>query len=177
MRGIHWVVFVHTGSALLTTLLLGSILWDRRKHAPLHTLVAAMTAILSLQIMLGMVALWVHGRPVAVGFVHAMLSPLLVAGLVSIAIRDRTSPATIPAYNQPGELTCALFGVVGLLIALAIVSVLVKKQMSALTTAGPAGLASVPAGATPATKPRIQNQIKQSVESTMQQARPMPEDK
>ena len=101
MRGIHWVVFVHTGSALLTTLLLGSILWDRRKHAPLHTLVAAMTAILSLQIMLGMVALWVHGRPVAVGFVHAMLSPLLVAGLVSIAIRDRTSPATIPAYNQP----------------------------------------------------------------------------
>ena len=39
----------------------------------------------------------------------------------------------------------AVFGVVGLLIALAIVSVLVKKQMSALTTVVPAGLASAPA--------------------------------
>lgn len=72
----------------------------------------------------------------------------------------------------------AVFGVVGLLIALAIVSVLAKKQMGALTTAVPAGLASAPVGATPQQQSRqIQNQIKQTVESTMQQARPMPDEK
>ncbi len=72
-----------------------------------------------------------------------------------------------------------LFGIVGLLLALAIVGVLAKKQMGALTTvAPPAGFASAPAGATVQQQSQlIQQQVKQSVESTMQQARPMPDEK
>lgn len=71
----------------------------------------------------------------------------------------------------------AVFGVVSLLVVLAIVSVLVKKQMGALTVAPPAGIA-IPAGATPQQQSQqIQTQVKQSVDAAMQQARPMPDDK
>lgn len=71
----------------------------------------------------------------------------------------------------------AVFGVVGLLIALAIVAVLAKKQLGALSTS-PAVSASAPAGATVQQQSQqIQKAIGQSVEATMQQARPMPEDK
>ena len=72
-----------------------------------------------------------------------------------------------------------LFGIVGLLLTLAIIGVLAKKQMGALTTvAPPAGFASAPAGATVQQQSQlIQQQVKQSVESTIQQARPMPDEK
>lgn len=88
MRGTHWVAFVHAGSAMLATLLLGSVLWDRRAKAPLRAVVVTMTVLLVAQVALGVVALWTEGRPVGLGFVHAMLSPLLAGGLVSIAVRD-----------------------------------------------------------------------------------------
>jgi len=71
----------------------------------------------------------------------------------------------------------AVFGVVGLLVVLAIVGVLAKKQMGALTTT-PAGVTGLPAGATPQQQSQqIQKQISQTVEGTLQQARPMPDDK
>lgn len=72
-----------------------------------------------------------------------------------------------------------LFGVVGLLVTLAIAGVLAKKNLSSVTTvAPPAGMASAPAGATVKQQSQlIQQQVQQSVEATMQQARPMPEDK
>jgi len=88
MRGIHWVAFVHAGSGMLTALLLGSVLWDRRGDARLGRVIAAMAGVLILQFVLGLVSLWVNGRPVALGFAHAMLSALLGGGLVSIAVRD-----------------------------------------------------------------------------------------
>lgn len=68
-------------------------------------------------------------------------------------------------------------GVLGLLIALAIVTVLAKKQMGALS-ASPALSASAPVGATVQQQSQqIQKAIGQNVEATMQQARPMPDDK
>ena len=72
-----------------------------------------------------------------------------------------------------------LFGVVGLLVTLAIAGVLAKKNLSSVTTvAPPAGMASAPAGATIKQQSQlIQQHVQQSVEATMQQARPMPEDK
>lgn len=88
MRGVHWPALVHTGSAVLTTLLVSSVLWDRREHAHLAGIVGAMTAVLTLQTVLGIVLLWVDARPIWLGFSHAMLSPLLAGGLVSLAVRD-----------------------------------------------------------------------------------------
>jgi hypothetical protein len=70
-----------------------------------------------------------------------------------------------------------VFGVLGLLIALAVVAVLAKKQMSAVTVTVP-GIASPEPGTTPQQQSQqIQKQIGQSVENSLQQARPMPEDK
>ena len=79
----------------------------------------------------------------------------------------------------------AIFGVLSLLMVVAIIGVLAKKQISpAPVKLAPAdaGLA-VPAPAAGATatpqqqSQQIQNQVRQSIENTMQQARPMPEDK
>ena len=77
----------------------------------------------------------------------------------------------------------AIFGVLSLLMVVAVIGVLAKKQLSpAPVKLAPAdaGLA-VPApadGATPQQQSQqIQNQVRQSIEATMQQARPMPEDK
>ena len=72
----------------------------------------------------------------------------------------------------------AVFGVLGLLIALALVAVLAKKQVGALNTPTPAGVTALPAGATPQQQSQqIQKQIGQEVENTLQQTRPMPDDK
>lgn len=67
----------------------------------------------------------------------------------------------------------ALFGIVSLLVVLAIVGVLAKKQLG--------GTGAVVPGATPGATPQqqsqqVQQQIQQSVEGAMQQARPMPDD-
>lgn len=77
----------------------------------------------------------------------------------------------------------AMFGLVGLLLTLAIVGVLVKKQMRGV----PGPINTVPAGVVvPSTTPgatpqqqsqQIQQQFKQSLDAAMQQTRPMPDDK
>lgn len=77
----------------------------------------------------------------------------------------------------------AVFGLVSLLLALAIVGVLVKKQMrgvSAPASTPPAGVVvpSTTPGATPQQQSQqMQQQFKQSLDEAMQQTRPMPDDK
>ena len=71
----------------------------------------------------------------------------------------------------------ALFGALSLLIVVAIVGMLVRKQLA--PTAAPAS-SGAPAEimATPAGTPRQQvQQYQQAVQGVMRQARPMPEDK
>ncbi|GDY37371.1 hypothetical protein [Acidovorax sp. NB1] len=78
----------------------------------------------------------------------------------------------------------AVFGLVGLVVVLAIVGLLAKKQLSATRAPVPA-LQSAAPGAAPASAPpatvreqsqQVQQQVKQQMEGLMQQARPMPED-
>lgn len=88
MRGVHWVAFVHSGTGMLTAMLLGSVLWDRRGEAKLTRIVNMVGCTLALQFILGLVSLWVEGRPVVLSFVHALFSPVLAGGLVSLAVRD-----------------------------------------------------------------------------------------
>ncbi|HEY9208443.1 hypothetical protein [Acidovorax sp.] len=79
----------------------------------------------------------------------------------------------------------AVFGWVGLVVALAIVGVLAKKQLAATRTpvpslqlpAEPGGAAApAPAGTVRAQSQQVQQQVRQQVEGLMQQARPMPDD-
>ena len=71
----------------------------------------------------------------------------------------------------------AVFGVLGLLITLVVVALLAKKQMGVLTLP-PASISAPIAGAS-AVVPvqQLPQQIGQTVENTLQQARPMPDDK
>ena len=72
-----------------------------------------------------------------------------------------------------------IFSVVGLLVALAIVGLLVKKQFGTqvVVPAAP-GMPAVSADAPPQVQSQqAQQQVKQAVEGALQQARPMPEEK
>jgi multidrug efflux pump subunit AcrB len=73
----------------------------------------------------------------------------------------------------------AMFSIVGLLLALAIVGLLVKKQLGSQVAVPPAaGVPATSAGASPQVQSQqIQQQVKQAVEGAMQQARPMPDEK
>ncbi|MGH8846743.1 MAG: hypothetical protein ACREXG_06480 [Polaromonas sp.] len=72
-----------------------------------------------------------------------------------------------------------VLGVLSLLIVLAVVGALAKKQLGALqATPGKVQMPAVSPDATPqAQSQQMQQQIRQTVESTLQQARPMPDDK
>lgn len=63
----------------------------------------------------------------------------------------------------------AIFSVVGLLLVVAVVGLIAKKQMGSV--------AGAPAASPQQQSQQIQQQVKQSVEAAMQQARPMPDDK
>ena len=71
----------------------------------------------------------------------------------------------------------AMFGLAGLVVALAIVGLLAKKQLAAVQAPVPALQgASAPAGTVREQSQQVQQQVKQQMEGLMQQARPMPED-
>lgn len=78
----------------------------------------------------------------------------------------------------------AIFGVLSLLIVVAVVGTLVKKQLAEVSTihmtpqetSPMAAPASAPGGQVRQQSQQIQQQVKQSIEASMQQARPVPED-
>ena len=83
----------------------------------------------------------------------------------------------------------AVFGLVGLVVALAIVGVLAKKQLAATRTPVPSlqlpaasdgaatpAPAPAPAGTVREQSQQVQQQVRQQMEGLMQRARPMPDD-
>jgi hypothetical protein len=72
-----------------------------------------------------------------------------------------------------------IFSLVGLLVVLAIVGLLVKKQMSSqIAVPAAPGMPAVSADAPPQVQSQqAQQQVKQAVEGALQQARPMPDEK
>jgi hypothetical protein len=70
-----------------------------------------------------------------------------------------------------------VLGLIGLVLALAIVGLLVKKQMSSIAapalSSAPASAGSAPAGDARAKSQQIQQQFKQSLDAAMQQRPPV----
>jgi multidrug efflux pump subunit AcrB len=79
----------------------------------------------------------------------------------------------------------SIFSILGLLIVLAVVGMLAKKQLGSLAGSAPKApaesgvtLPTAAPGASPQQQSQqIQQQIKQSVDAALQQPRPMPEEK
>ena len=73
-----------------------------------------------------------------------------------------------------------VIGLIGLILALAIVGLLVKKQLGGMAaptlSTGPAATGSAPAGDARAQSQQIQQQFKQSLDAAMQQRRPATDD-
>jgi hypothetical protein len=72
-----------------------------------------------------------------------------------------------------------VFGVLSLLVVVAIVGMLAKKQLGAIAPVGAPAAAAVPGTMAPPTgTPQQQvQQFQQAVQGAMQQARPMPDEK
>lgn len=88
MRGIRWVAYAHLGTAILVTMFVGAVLWDQRCSKRLRVVIGGTALIWSLQIAFGVALLSISQRPIWLGVLHALLTPLLAAGLVSIAVRS-----------------------------------------------------------------------------------------
>jgi hypothetical protein len=73
-----------------------------------------------------------------------------------------------------------LFSVLGLLVVVAVVGLLARKQLVAVTPAAASATAAAPVDGTPVLvgtpKQQVQ-QFKNALDATLQQARPMPDDK
>ncbi|MDI1244968.1 MAG: hypothetical protein PSV24_06160 [Rhodoferax sp.] len=67
-----------------------------------------------------------------------------------------------------------IFGVLSLLIVVAVLGTLAKKQLTGVSAMDPA---SAPGGNAQQQSQQIQQQVKQSLDAAMQQARPPAEDK
>ena len=71
----------------------------------------------------------------------------------------------------------AVFGVLGLLIVLAIVGLLARKQLATMAPAAAPVTAATPAGTPLTGSPKQQvQQFEQAVQGAMQQPRPMPDE-
>jgi hypothetical protein len=66
----------------------------------------------------------------------------------------------------------AIFGVLSLLIVVAVIGLLAKRQLAV-----PAGQGGAPAGTPQQQSQQLQDQVKKSMEDAMRQTRPEPEDK
>ena len=81
----------------------------------------------------------------------------------------------------------AMFGVLGLLVALGAVGLIIKKQLATTrqaipvlavpAPAGPDGASTKPASTVQEQSQQIQQQYKQAIDGAMQQARPQPDEK
>lgn len=87
MRGLHWVAYVHTVTAILLLFTVSQVLSERTTGSPLGRLANAMTALLGIQIAMGAVLMWLGRQPLWLGVAHALMSQVLAAGLVSVALR------------------------------------------------------------------------------------------
>lgn len=94
MHGVHWPAWLHLGSFFVSFGASAMLLVKMRKaHASLRG-GKALRVLMALQLLLGVVLLWLDPRPVWLNFVHAMLSPLLAMALVSLIQRNRLQSAT-----------------------------------------------------------------------------------
>jgi len=89
MGDVRWTAFIHVGSAVPAILIAGGVLRDAHGHgrAAMSSHVAVLSLLLPAQILLGLALLVLSNRPVWLGFLHATISPLLIAALVSVEVR------------------------------------------------------------------------------------------
>ncbi|MBK7006757.1 MAG: hypothetical protein IPH37_17815 [Burkholderiales bacterium] len=88
-RGMDGLAYVHIGSAILFLFTAGEILWVRSSQPTESTLANRLTGVLLLQITLGAILMWLDRQPVWLGVVHALVSQIFAAGLVSVCLQTQ----------------------------------------------------------------------------------------
>lgn len=89
VRGMDWMAYVHIGSAVLFLFTAGEILWARSNQPMATKRVNILTGILLLQITIGILLMWLGRQPIWLAVVHALVSQIFAAGLVSVSLQTR----------------------------------------------------------------------------------------
>lgn len=87
MQGVHWPALVHLAWVVLCIIPIGVLLLDQRGRSSPSWNTFAVAGLLAGQVLLGYLLMWQGSRSVGLSFLHAMLAPLLAAGLVSLIKR------------------------------------------------------------------------------------------
>lgn len=88
MRGIHWIAYLHIASALLFLFTAGDILWVHSKQSGATKLAYRVTGVLILQITIGLLLICLTKQPIWLAVVHALVSQIFAAGLISVTLRN-----------------------------------------------------------------------------------------
>ncbi len=91
-RGVQWVAYLHSGTAMLFLVLASSILWELRSNVPLRGAVLFSALLLALQVVAGLLAFWLPVLPAGLGLAHGLMSVLLAGSLVGIAAHGVGQP-------------------------------------------------------------------------------------
>ena len=89
MRGMDWVAYVHIGSAMLFLFTAGDVLWARSAQPASSKLAMQLTGILLIQIAMGVILMWLDRQPIWLAVVHALVSQVFAAGLVSLGMQSK----------------------------------------------------------------------------------------
>lgn len=95
MRGSHEFALFHLATAMMSTMFIGAAAWSCRLSRARPA--KAVAGLLLVQVVLGFMQLAIAETPLALAFVHGMVSPLLAAALVSLALR---APGPYDATNR-----------------------------------------------------------------------------
>jgi heme A synthase len=91
MRGIQGFAVIHQATAMLAIILLVTVLLGQRSNARRARSITFMKWLLGTQMALGFTFFLMETHSPWPALAHAVISPLLVAGLVSIAVRDQAA--------------------------------------------------------------------------------------
>lgn len=87
MHGVRGFALMHLGTAMVATMFLAATAWTYRSRPRQSPWPDALACLLIAQLVIGFTLMALGSRPVPLGFVHAMLSPMLGITLVSTAAR------------------------------------------------------------------------------------------
>jgi hypothetical protein len=100
MRGERGFAFLHLGSALLFTMVIGATLLHHRHDEASRGWRLIAVVLLVAQILAGAIMLPIDMRPPWIAFAHAMLTPVFAMALVSIALQAPAVRAASSANPQ-----------------------------------------------------------------------------
>jgi heme A synthase len=101
MHGVRWPAFLHVASLLVAVAFIVSAAFVRRNERTASRNIAALLALLTLQLIFGYSLMQQEVRPLWLALLHGLLSPLLSVALVSLGVRYPVQSTVLAVDSRP----------------------------------------------------------------------------